>query len=106
MLYALAIGFFQQTVMTFVRPIRMLGIGLLLSGLVYALLPISIVQMQMHYFAFLVVLMSVDGYFQSYVWPNLLMLINSSYDNKKDAIKLGFWSTNTNFGNILGFVIC
>jgi sugar phosphate permease len=49
--------------------------------------------------------MSLDGYFQSYVWPNLLMVVNSYFDNKKDAILLGVWSTNTNFGNIFGFIM-
>ena len=37
---------------------------------------------------------------------HLLMIINSQYDNKKEGWKLGLWTTCTNFGNILGFVIC
>lgn len=34
------------------------------------------------------------------------MLINSEFDNKTEALKLGVWSTNTNVGNILGLTVC
>jgi len=50
--------------------------------------------------------MTLDGYFQSWTWPHLLMIINTHYDNKRDGLKLGLWTTCTNVGNILGFIIC
>lgn len=50
--------------------------------------------------------MCVNGYLQSYTWPNLLMIIHSYFDPKKYPTLLGFWSTNVNFGNIAGFLIC
>lgn len=50
--------------------------------------------------------MSLSGYFQSWTWPHILMLINSEFDNKTEALKLGVWSTNTNVGNILGLTVC
>jgi sugar phosphate permease len=106
MIYALALGFFQQAVLPFGKPVQALGLGLLLTSFFYLLIPICLSAYEAQSFALLCVLMSIDGYFQSFAWPNLLMLVNSQFDNKKEAIKLGIWSTNTNVGNIMGFVIC
>lgn len=106
MLYALALGFFQQTILPFAKPVFALGIGLLLTALFFILIPILLNAFVGQSFVILCILMCLDGYFQSFAWPNLLMLINSQYDNKKSALLLGIWSTNTNFGNILGFILC
>jgi sugar phosphate permease len=83
MLYALAIGFFQQTILPFSRPVVALGIGLLLTAFVYVLVPILVNAFVPQSFVILCILMCINGYFQSYAWPNLLMLVNSQYDNKK-----------------------
>lgn len=50
--------------------------------------------------------MAINGFIQSYTWPNLLMIINEKWDKKKNTTALGFWATNGNFGNIIGFFIC
>lgn len=106
MLYALALGFFQQTIFPFSRPVLALSIGLLLTALFFILIPILLTIFEDQSYAILCVLMCLDGYFQSYAWPNLLMLVNSQFDNKKESLILGVWSTNTNTGNIVGFVLC
>ena len=54
----------------------------------------------------LIILMAINGFIQSYTWPNLLMIINEKWDKKKNTTALGFWATNGNFGNIIGFFIC
>jgi sugar phosphate permease len=83
MLYALAIGYFQQAVYPFTRPVFALGMGLIFTAIFFMLIAVALTVFVSHTFAILCILMSIDGYFQSYAWPNLLMLINSQYDNKK-----------------------
>lgn len=83
MIYALALGFFQQAVLPFGKPVQALGLGLLLTALFYLLIPICLSAYEAQSFALLCVLMTIDGYFQSFAWPNLLMLVNSQFDNKK-----------------------
>jgi len=83
MIYALAIGYFQQAVVPFSRPVLALVCGLMLTALFYILIPICLISSSAQSFAILCVLMSIDGYFQSYTWPNLLMLVNSQFDNKE-----------------------
>lgn len=50
--------------------------------------------------------MSLNGFIQSFTWTNLLVIVNSRWDKNRDSTALGFWSTNANVGNILGFIIC
>lgn len=49
--------------------------------------------------------MSINGFLQSYTWPNLLMIIHNNFNPDKYAVLLGFWSANANIGNILGYGI-
>lgn len=77
MLYAIAIGFFQQSIFPFSRVVFTLGIGLLLTAFFFILIPVTLTNIASGSFVVLCVLMCIDGYFQSYAWPNLLMLINS-----------------------------
>jgi sugar phosphate permease len=83
MLYALALGFLQQAIFPFPKPVFALAIGLLLTAIFFALVPVALTSCVSGCFAILCVLMCIDGYFQSFAWPNLLMLINSQFDNKK-----------------------
>lgn len=106
MLYALALGYLQQAIFPFAKPVFALGMGLLLTAVFYVLIPVALGAFTEQSFVLLCILMSIDGYWQSYSWPNLLMLVNSQYDNKKEAVILGVWMTNTNVGNILGFALC
>ena len=47
--------------------------------------------------------MCVNGYMQSYTWPMLLMIVHSQFNPDRYSSLLGFWSTNANVGNIIGF---
>ncbi len=49
--------------------------------------------------------MCINGFLQSYTWPNLLMIINFKFNPDKYAVLLGFWSANANVGNILGYAV-
>lgn len=49
--------------------------------------------------------MGINGFLQSFSWPNLLPLVHSVYSPDKDTTLLGFWATCPNFGNIIGFII-
>lgn len=53
----------------------------------------------------LAIYMSINGFLQSYTWPNLLMIINSRFSSQNDSALLGFWSSNCNFGNIMGYAV-
>ena len=49
--------------------------------------------------------LSVFGFFQFAAWPSLLTLTNQYFDLKKEGAAMGFWSSNANIGNILGFAL-
>lgn len=83
MLYTLALGFLQQVLFPFKNPVHSLAIGMFLTAFFYVLIPTLLGAFVAQSFVILCVLMCIDGYFQSYAWPNLLMLINTQYDNKK-----------------------
>lgn len=57
-------------------------------------------------FAVLVILMGISGFIQSFMWPNLLPLVHTVCSPDHDSILLGFWTTASNIGNIMGFLIC
>jgi len=49
--------------------------------------------------------LTVFGFFQFAAWPSLLTLTNQYIDLKKDGAAMGFWTSNANIGNILGFAL-
>jgi len=76
MLFALALGYLQQSLFPLSYPVRALVICMIFCAIFYALIPITIIWMNLTSLALLCVLMSFSGYFQSYAWPNILMLVN------------------------------
>ena len=76
MLFALALGYLQQSVFPLAYPVRALVICMILCAIFYAFIPITIIWFHFTSLAILCVLMSLSGYFQSYAWPNILMLVN------------------------------
>lgn len=76
-----------------------------LCAISYAFIPFAI-DNQLNNLPTLMILMSINGFIQSYTWPNLLMIINQKWDRNRDATALAFWATNPNFGNIVGYIIC
>lgn len=80
MLGFLGLGHFLHAVKTIDKPVKILWISLIICGINYALIPILMDIDFLSNLVVLCVLMSINGYLQSYTWPNLLMLVNSRFD--------------------------
>ncbi len=105
MLLCLGIGHFTHAINPIKKPVTTLWIAMMLCGIVYATITICMSFKPLASIYTLSILMSINGYLQSYSWPNLLMLIHSKFRAEKYPELLGFWATNTNFGNIIGYLI-
>lgn len=80
MLGFLGLGHFLHAVKPIDKPVKSLWISLIICGINYALIPILMDIDFLSNLVVLCVLMSINGYLQSYTWPNLLMLVNSRFD--------------------------
>ena len=49
--------------------------------------------------------LAIFGFFQFTAWPTLLTITNQYFDLKKEGAAMGFWTSNANIGNILGFAL-
>ena len=105
MLLALGLGHFMHAIYPLKRPVRCLWIAMLASAANFALMPYLLLFGQFQNMAYLCIFQLLNGFLQSYTWPTLLMIINSKYSSDKTPILLGFWSTNANFGNIIGYLV-
>jgi sugar phosphate permease len=106
MLGFLGIGHFLHAAKPIKKPVYSLYIGMVLCGINYSLIPLFMkLPLQAGNMAILSILMYCNGFLQSYTWPNLLMIIHSKFDPDKYAVLLGFWATNVNFGNIMGYAL-
>lgn len=105
MLCFLGIGHFYHAVRPIKQPVLSLWIGMILCGINYELIPLSMLSSSLANIYVLSVIMSINGFLQSYTWPNLLMIIHNNFNPDKYAVLLGFWSANANIGNILGYGI-
>ena len=99
----LGIGHFVHAIFPIKNPVRSLWTGLLSCSVIMAVFAISFNMKELQNYWILAILMCFNGYMQSYTWPMLLMIVHSKFDPKKHNILLGFWATNSNFGNIIGF---
>lgn len=100
MLLSLGAGFLYHALSPTSKPTRNLSIALLICAITYLCIP------SIDNFYLLAVIMSINGFAQSFTWPNLLVLVNSKWHKSRDSTELGFWTTNANVGNIIGFAIC
>lgn len=105
MLVFLGIGHFLHALHPIKKPVKSLWIAVLLCGLSYGLIPLCMMVPFLRNIYVLGVLMSFNGFLQSFTWPNLLMVVHSKFDPAKYAMLLGFWAANTNIGNIIGYSI-
>lgn len=103
MLTFLGIGHFLHALYPIKKPVKSLWIALLICGMNYGLIPVCLLITYFKNIYVLSVLMSFNGFLQSYTWPNLLMIVNSKFSSEKNSALLGFWSANANFGNIMGY---
>lgn len=87
------------------KPVKTLWIGMICCAISYALIPFCI-DSHLNNLPALSILMATNGFIQSYTWPNLLMVVHEKWDQRRNSIALGFWATNTNIGNIVGYLIC
>lgn len=102
MLCFLGIGHYLHAISPVKKPVQSLWLAMIFCGLNYALIPGCMNLSFLASIYVLSVLMSLNGFLQSYTWPNLLMIVNSKFKPEKYAILLGFWSANANVGNIIG----
>ncbi len=105
LLLFLGIGHFSHALYPLKHPVKGLWIATLLCALDYMLIPLLIETLHIRSFPLLFVLMAINGYLQSFTWPNLLMIVDQKINQKKKATLLGFWTCNTNVGNIVGYFI-
>lgn len=103
MLTFLGLGHFLHALYPIKKPVLSLWIAMIVCGINYALIPACVNVSALANIYIVCVLMSFNGFLQSYTWPNLLMIINSRFNPQKYAVLLGFWSANANVGNIIGF---
>lgn len=82
MIYALSVGYLQLSIAPLSRPVLGLAVGMFMSAFFYTLVPVFVSALQTQAYLSLCILMSLSGYFQSWTWPHILMLINSEFDNK------------------------
>lgn len=105
MLGFLGLGHFFHTLKPIKKPVKSLFIAMILCGINYGLIPLCMFIKGLRNIFILSVLMCFNGYLQSFTWPNLLMIIHEKFDPQQYSVLLGFWTTNTNFGNIIGYSI-
>jgi len=105
MLLSLGIGFLYHALVPNKKPVRNLSLALIICAISYAIVPYAI-DHGIDSLYVVLALMSINGFVQSFTWSNLLVIVNSRWDKGRDSTMLGFWATNANVGNILGFVIC
>jgi sugar phosphate permease len=82
-------------------PRRSLVVGLTLCSVNFMAITMVLASSMASWLVLL--LMAINGFLQSYTWPNLLELVNR--DGRTSDLLLGFWAANTNVGNILGFIL-
>jgi sugar phosphate permease len=99
----LGIGHFLHALYPIKKPVMSLWIAMILCGINYEMIPLTLGIKPLANIYVLCICMSLNGFLQSYTWPNLLMIINSKFSSDKNAALLGFWSANANVGNILGY---
>lgn len=105
MLLFLGIGHFIHAISPIKRPVRSLWIAMVACSINYGAMPMLLNLKPFCNFYYLSLFMILNGFLQSYCWPTLLMIINSRYSSKENSTLLGFWSTNANFGNIIGYFV-
>jgi sugar phosphate permease len=78
MLMSLGIGFLYHTFVPDKKPVRNLTLGLLFSAVTYAAIPIAFSYDFKNIYV-LLILMTVNGFAQSFIWSPLLVIVNSKW---------------------------
>ena len=105
MLAALGLGHFLHTIKPINNKVRMLWIAVISCSIIYGCIPLATLFDFSRNIYVIGLLMSINGFLQSYTWPNLLVLVRNYFDPDRYSTLLGFWATCANFGNIIGLLI-
>jgi|JI10StandDraft_1071094.scaffolds.fasta_scaffold253074_1 sugar phosphate permease len=105
MLSFLGLGHFLHAFYPTKKPVLSLWIGMILCGINYSLIPLTLTIKPLANIYILSLYMCINGFLQSFTWPNLLMIINFNFNPDKYAVLLGFWAANANVGNIVGYAV-
>jgi sugar phosphate permease len=79
MLMCLGIGHFMHAIKPIKKPITSLWVAMMFCGIVYGIITSCMGLKPLANIYVLSVLMCINGYLQSFSWPNLLMLIHSKF---------------------------
>ena len=75
MLLCLGIGHFYHTLSPIEKPVKTLSIAMVACAISYSVIPYAI-DHYLNNLPTLMILMGINGFIQSYTWPNLLMIVN------------------------------
>ena len=83
-----------------------IGVGMLLSAFFY--MSFSLYYLMSHTFSYglVVVMMSLNGFFQSTGWPGVMTVVGNWFGKGKRGLLMGFWAINANVGNIIASILC
>lgn len=99
MLMCLGVGHLVHALTTNTTPVKHASMATIACGCIYLLIGFC------RSVGSVCFLMALNGYLQSYTWPNLLMIIHTHFDPNQYALILNVWATNANVGNIIGFAV-
>ena len=80
MLLFLGIGHFLHAIKPIRKPVLTLWVAMILCGINYEMISICMGIKSFANLPILCILMCVNGFLQSYTWPNLLMIINFRFN--------------------------
>lgn len=79
---------------------------MILSSIFYMSFSIYYLIAHVFNYAFVVIMMCLNGYFQSTGWPGVVGVIGNWFGKGKRGLLMGFWAVNSNVGNIAALVMC
>ena len=83
-----------------------IAVGMILSSLFYMSFSIYYLASHVFSYAFVVVVMCFNGFFQSTGWPGVMAIAGNWFGKGKRGILMGIWAINANVGNIIASVLC
>lgn len=80
--------------------------GMVLSTIFYMSFSFYYLISHAFSYAFLIVVMCLNGFFQSTGWPGVMAVAGNWFGKGKRGLLMGFWAINANVGNIIASVLC
>lgn len=82
-----------------------IGIGMVLASISYMSFSFLFLFSGWLSYPFVVVMMCINGFFQSTGWPGVMGVIGNWFGKQKRGLLMGFWAVNANVGNIIALVL-